>query len=172
MNKTRLVLFYSWSGNTRRAARLLAERAGADLVELEPVSPYPADCAQTVRQAGREIRQGICPALRPLSLDLSGCEALFLGTPNWCGTMAPPLQSFLRQALPQGLRIAPFCTHGGGGAGRIAADLARLCAGCEVLPLLSLRGDEVSAAGPAIDRWLEQIGLAPDRAEGGCRDEA
>ena len=56
MNKTRLVLFYSWSGNTRRAARLLAERAGADLVELEPVSPYPADYAQTVRQAGREIR--------------------------------------------------------------------------------------------------------------------
>ena len=54
-----------------------------------------------------------------------------------------------------------------GGAGRIAADLARLCAGCEVLPLLSLRGDEVSAAGPAIDRWLAQIGLAPDRAEGG-----
>ena len=137
MNKTRLVLFYSWSGNTRRAARLLAERAGADLVELEPVSPYPADYAQTVRQAGREIRQGVCPALRPLSLDLSGCEALFLGTPNWCG------------------------------AGRIAADLARLCAGCEVLPLLSLRGDEVSAAGPAIDRWLAQIGLAPDRAEGG-----
>ena len=113
MNKTRLVLFYSWSGNTRRAARLLAERAGADLVELEPVSPYPADYAQTVRQAGREIRQGVCPALRPLSLDLSGCEALFLGTPNWCGTMAPPLQSFLRQALPQGLRafVAKVAAH-------------------------------------------------------------
>lgn len=127
MNKTRLVLFYSWSGNTRRAARLLAERAGADLVELEPVSPYPADYAQTVRQAGREIRQGVCPALRPLSLDLSSCEALFLGTPNWCGTMAPPLQSFLRQALPQGLRIAPFCTHGGAARGASPRTL-RACA--------------------------------------------
>ena len=31
VNKTRLVLFYSWSGNTRRAARLLAER-GADAI--------------------------------------------------------------------------------------------------------------------------------------------
>ena len=172
MNKTRLVLFYSWSGNTRRAARLLAERAGADLGELEPVSPYPADYAQTVRRAGQEIRQGTCPALHPLSLDLSNCEALFLGTPNWCGTMAPPLRSFLCQALPQGLCIAPFCTHGGGGAGRIAVDLARLCAGCEVLPLLSLRGDEVSGAGSVIDRWLEQIGLAPDRTAGRRRDDA
>ena len=152
-----LVLFCSWSGHTRRAARIIAEQAGADLLELRPKEPYPATYAQTVRRARREIQAKLRPALHPLAQDWSGYETLFLGTPNWCGTIAPSLASFLYQTMPADKNIVPFCTHGGGGAGSIAREIAHYCIGCDVLPLLALRDDGVADWDQAAARWLLRV---------------
>ena len=35
-----LVLFYSYGGNTRRVAKLVQQETGADLCEIETVTPY------------------------------------------------------------------------------------------------------------------------------------
>ena len=35
-----LIAYFTWSGNTRGIARLLHQKVGGDLVELEPVTPY------------------------------------------------------------------------------------------------------------------------------------
>lgn len=46
MSKKSLGLFYSWSGNTRRIARIIAAKTGADLRELQP------ETDQTIRKEG------------------------------------------------------------------------------------------------------------------------
>ena len=155
MERNRLVLFYSWSGNTRRVAQMIAKRAGADLEERRPVEPYPRDYGMMVRRA-RTVEKAY-PALHPLAVDWRRYGTVFLGAPNWCGTMASPLAAFLYQTMPVDKSIIPFCTHGGGGAGSMAADVAHYCIGCDILPLLALWGNGGAGAEQQIAQWLLRV---------------
>lgn len=152
-----LVLFFSWSGNTRRIAHIIGTTLGADVAELQLETPYPQSYDAVLRQAKQEIQECRYPVLRPLSVEWSDYSAVYLGTPNWCSTMAPPVTSFLREIMPTEKVIAPFCTHGGGGAGRIAHDIKEYCIGCDVLPLLSICGDGGEQGKSVVVQWLEQV---------------
>lgn len=158
MEGSSLVVFYSWSGNTRQVARIIAKKAGAELCELRPGIPYPQDYAAVTAQAQQEIRAKVRPELSPLHLELDRYETIYLGTPNWYGTMAPPLASFLYQTMPTDKSILPFCTHGGGGSGKIAQDMAFYCMGCDMLPILALYGDGGPDRETQIGAWLKRTG--------------
>ena len=49
-----LVVFYSHTGNTRTIARHIQALTGCDLLDLEPVTPYPRDYDTVVSQAKKE----------------------------------------------------------------------------------------------------------------------
>lgn len=157
MSANSLVVFYSWSGNTHHVARLIAEQAGADLHEIKPITAYPVDYHQVAVQAKKELNLKFRPQLIPFNMNWDQYEVVYLGTPNWCGTMAPPLASFLWEWMPTDKMIVPFCTHGGGGAGRIAHDIADYCIGCNMLPLLSIYRDGGSGAEKEVGLWLKRI---------------
>lgn len=157
MSKKSLVLFYSWSGNTRRIARIIAEKTGADLRELRPEADYPQNYDEVLSQARDEIQRKQYPSLRPMDMDWSAYEAVYLGTPNWWSTTAPPVTAFLRKMMPTDKTIIPFCTHGGGGEGEIAHVVRSHCIGCDVLPLLSVREDGGAQAETLVAQWLKRI---------------
>lgn len=100
MGEDCLVLFYSWSGNTRRVAQMIAQQTHGDLLELRPRHPYPEEYSMTVKRARGEIQKKNYPELCPLELDVANYKTLFVGTPNWCGTVAPPVVSFLKEFMP------------------------------------------------------------------------
>ena len=155
MSKKSLVLFYSWSGNTRRIAQIIAEKTGADLRELQPETPYSQNYNAVLSQAKQEIQQKQYPALRPIDMDWNAYDVVYLGTPNWWSSIAPPVSSFLHEVMPTDKTIIPFCTHGGGGEGHIAHDMRSYCIGCNVLPLLSIQGDGGKRAEAQVKQWLK-----------------
>ena len=155
MPKKSLVLFYSWSGNTRRIAQIIAEKTGADLRELQPETPYSQNYNAVLSQAKQEIQQKQYPALRPIDMDWNAYDVVYLGTPNWWSSIAPPVSSFLHEVMPTDKTIIPFCTHGGGGEGHIAHDMRSYCIGCDVLPLLSIQGDGGKRAEAQVEQWLK-----------------
>lgn len=157
MSKKSLVLFYSWSGNTRRIARIIAEKTGADLRELRPEADYPRNYDEVLSQAREQIQRKQYPLLRPTDMDWSAYEAVYLGTPNWWSTTAPPVTAFLREMMPTDKTIIPFCTHGGGGEGEIAQVVRSHCIGCDVLPLLSIRENGGAQAETLVEQWLKRI---------------
>lgn len=157
MSKKSLVLFYSWSGNTRRIARIIAEKTGADLWELQPETDCPQNYDEVLSQARDEIQRKQYPPLRPMDLDWSAYEVVYLGTPNWWSTTAPPVTAFLREMMPTDKTIIPFCTHGGGGEGEIAHVVRSHCIGCDVLPLLPIREDGGAQAETLVEQWLKRI---------------
>jgi len=157
MAKKSLVLFFSWSGNTRRIAQIIAEKTGADIREIQPETPYPQDYNAVLSQAKQEIQRKNYPALRPIEMDWSAYDVIYLGTPNWWSSAAPPVTSFLHKVMPTEKTIIPFCTNGGGGEGHIARDVRAYCIGCDVLPILALQEDGGARAEAQVDQWLSHI---------------
>ncbi|MEM2930811.1 MAG: flavodoxin [Thermoproteota archaeon] len=106
-----LIVYYSWSGNTRRIARIIHKLVSGDIVELEPVNPYPQSYNATVEQAKREIQSGYKPPLKTKIDNIEHYEIIFIGSPNWWGSLAPPVASFLSQYDLSGKTIIPFCPY-------------------------------------------------------------
>ena len=72
------------------------------------------------------------PRLLPMSLDSSDYGLVFVGTPVWAFTFAPPLRTFFSRVLLSGAKAALFCTHKGG-PGKTLANMRAALASCEVV---------------------------------------
>ena len=159
MKKTGIIIFYSWSGNTGCIARLIQMQTGAQLFEIDPVNAYPAYYSECVKQAKKEIRGNFMPELVEMPDNLSDHDIVFIGSPIWWHTMAPPIFTFLSQVDLPGKIVIPFCTHGGGGKGHFPDDVAALCQNSTVLEDLELFGNSGRSAEKDISDWLTRIGI-------------
>ncbi|MEJ2735906.1 MAG: flavodoxin [Anaerolineae bacterium] len=92
-----LIVYYSRSGNTRRIAMLVHQEMGGTLHEIEPEAPYPRSYDATVDQAKKEIEAGHRPALESTLDSVESYNTIFVGSPNWWSTIAPPVASFLSE---------------------------------------------------------------------------
>lgn len=157
MSKQVLIAYYSWSGNTRRLAQIIHKIIGGTLFEIEPVTPYPNSYNATVGQARREIHSGYRPQLKTKLTSIEPYNVIFIGSPNWWGTIAPPVATFLSEHNFSGKVIAPFFTHGGGGVQNMLTDLKKLCPNSRVLEPYVVQGSRVSAAEKSVSEWLHRI---------------
>lgn len=106
-----LVAYYSYTGNTRAVTRTIAESAGGELFEIVPAKAYPADHDAVVDQARREIDAGVRPALKADRADAGDYDVIFIGSPSWWATIAPPVATFLASHDFKGKTVIPFITH-------------------------------------------------------------
>lgn len=157
--KRALVVYYSYTGNTRALAEQIGRSFGGDLFELQPVTPYASDYDTVVAQGKREVEAGYRPSLQAMPPHLAEYDIVFVGTPIWWYTIAPPIATFLAEANLVGKTVVPFCTHGGYGAGRSLEDVKRLAPHSRVVEQLSLRGGD-SYEQQDISAWLEKTGIA------------
>lgn len=136
-----LVVYYSYSGITRRLAEDIALITDGDLRELKPEKPYSFSYNTAVKEVREEIEKGYCPPLIQGAEAVENSEIVFIGSPNWLKTFAPPVLSFLRAVDLSGKTIIPFCTHGGGGFGRMIEDYKKECKNSIIRDGIALKGD-------------------------------
>lgn len=141
-------------GNTEVAAQMIQERTGGDLFRLELVQAYPYGYNACIAQAQDEQRRDARPELKAYPDSLEGYDTIYLGYPNYWGTMPMCVCTFLEHFDFTGKTIRPFCTHEGSGMGRSEADIRRLCPGAKVERGLAIHGAAVTRAGTAIEKWL------------------
>ena len=154
------VVYYSWSGNTRFAAETIAKMAGADIFEIKAETPYNSDFGKCCDEAKPECYG---KTLRPIKsiagLDLVQYDVVFVGTPNWWGTMAPPVRTWVTQnkdAL-KGKTVCLFQTHGGGGMQRVGKDFAEVIGdAAKVLPPKALSGSSIKSSIPALEAFVSE----------------
>lgn len=158
MNKS-LVVYYTWSGHTKRMAELIASKTNADILELKPELPYSNNYNTVVDQAKMEIRKGYMPPLQKFNIDLNVYNVIFVGTPNWWSTMAPPLATFLSQNNFNSKIIVPFASHGGGGKGHIEKNIISLCPNSKVLGIWAAYEGGNSGTDKEIHEWLRENSL-------------
>ena len=130
--KSILIAYFSHSGITKKAAVLIHEIVGGDIYEIKELEPYPRNYNAVTGQAKQEIAKGHKPALKGNLPDISKYDVIFIGSPNWWSTIAPPLTTFLSSLDLTGKTIIPFITHGGGGLNRTVNDIKKLVQGASV----------------------------------------
>lgn len=147
-----LVIYYSWSGNTRQVAQAIAKELNADIYEIKTVEPYPENYSQTVNLAREQLRGNQRPAIQNDVPDLARYSAILLGTPNWWSHVSMPVFTFMDQNDLSGKVILPFVTHGGGGVASCEDDIRNKYPNADVRTAYSCHSASYSAE--SIRRWL------------------
>lgn len=139
-----LVVFYSRTGTTRRAASALAEMLDADVEEIvvtrDRAGPfgYLRSLVEAINQKPAEI---VAAKRDPSAYDL-----VVIGSPVWAGCVSSPVRAYLvanQRRLP---RVAFFCSFAQRGADSALTQMRTLArksplAECRVTPRETLHGD-------------------------------
>jgi flavodoxin len=83
-------------------------------------------------------------------------DMIYLGFPNYWGTMPMPVFTFLEQCRLRGKRICLFCTHEGDGFGHSKQDVQRLCPGAIIEAGPAILGAHISEAQSIITKWISE----------------
>lgn len=150
-----LVVYYSHSGNTKKAANMIADLRNADVIELVPKEAYPTGLWDVVEIFKKDIASDGRREINPYSINMEDYDTVFIGTPNWGDTFATPLLSFFDVEDLKEKRIAPFVTHGGGGVGRCADDIIKYSGSNESTKPLVYKGGSVTKSN--VETWLDKI---------------
>ena len=154
----RLVVYLSRSGNTRVIAGALGRRFGADVFELRPRDPWPADYDEMVTWASR-LRESNADV--PLAGSVEGLDryrTLFLGFPIWGTDLPAVTRSFLRSHDLSGKTVVPFITHGGYGPGSSIQTARASAPDARFLEPFVLRCDQERSTLDSLNAWLENTG--------------
>ncbi len=143
-------------GNTEAAAEMIRQLTQAELFRLEPVQAYSDGYNDCIAEAQADQRRDARPELKRYPESLDNYETIYLGYPNYWGTMPMCVFTFLERFDFTGKTILPFCTHEGSGMGRSEADIKRLCPGAAIKKGLAHHGGSVQSAKADIEKWLKK----------------
>lgn len=155
--KKGLIVYYSWSTKTHELAKKIADKSNGTLFEILTKEPYTKDYSALTRQAKKEIQERYLPELMD-DCSIDEYDTIFIGSPNWWGTMAPPVMSFIKKHDFSGKTVIPFCTHGGGGQQRVLTDIQAACNNANTKIGLCLSSSEVNTSDAIIKEWIKKLG--------------
>ncbi len=121
------VVYYSMSGNTKYVAQKIAEKTGADLVELVPEKSYPDKGMKKFLWGGKSALMGEKPALVPYEFNADEYDTVIIGSPVWASSVTPPINTFLGDHGEEikGKKLAVFLCFAGGGADKAIKKLKK-----------------------------------------------
>jgi flavodoxin len=96
-----LVVYYSLDGHTRLIADIIAAQTDADLHELKPANEKTRRGFAKFFWGGKSVVFNEKPKLKDALPDLSAYDLIFIGTPIWASSFAPPVNTFLSD-IPAG----------------------------------------------------------------------
>ena len=160
MSKKILVAYFSASGVTAKAAKALAEAAGADLYEIKPEKPYTREdlnwndkkSRSSVEMNNKTSR----PAIEGKVADMARYQTVFVGFPIWWYVAPTIINTFLESYDFSGKTVVPFATSGGSGMGKTNTGLAPSCPGAVLLDGKMLNGMQSQAD---LKAWVESLNL-------------
>jgi len=108
------IIYYSYSGNTKKVAEILAELLGesGQVQQMELIAPeesksFLAQCRKALYHLKAKIN--------PVQVDLSGFDLICLGSPVWAFAPAPAMNTYLDVCTGlEGKKVILFTTYGSG----------------------------------------------------------
>ena len=153
-----LVAYFSASGVTASAAKMLAKAMDADLYEIMPEVPYTrADLDWTNKKSRSSIEMNDLksrPAIAGKISNMEEYDVIFVGFPIWWYVAPTIINTFLESYDLTGKTIIPFATSGGSGMGKTNENLLPSCQGATLLQGKMLNG---KLSEKELKKWLDGL---------------
>lgn len=150
-------------GNTAVIAEIIADETGADLFQIEPVTPYPTTYKELLNIAQKEINDDSRPEISSTVDKMDDYDVVYIGYPIWYGNMPKIVYNFLESYNFTGKTVIPFCTHGGSGLSGTESEIAKICDGATMKSGFAIEGktaqDDQDKARSNVEEWLKEGGL-------------
>ena len=94
-----VIVYFTHSGNTELAAKQVAEVTGAKMIRLLPEQPYSSEDVNWVNKQSRctqeHLNKSLRPAIKPIDIDFTKVDTLFVGFPIWWHEEPAVIRTFL-----------------------------------------------------------------------------
>ena len=110
----RIIIYYSLSGNTEEAVKLISELLGIETLKIDTVKEMPKSFAAQLLIGGGQVAFNKIPKLKPIDKDLSIYDEIFIGTPIWNSKGVPAINALLKDETVSKKVTGIIITSGGG----------------------------------------------------------
>ena len=124
-----LVVYFSATGTTAKAARTIADVTGGTLYGIVPQQAYTSDdldwndrqSRSSVEMKNPQAR----PALKDTKLNVAASDVIFIGYPIWWDQAPRIINTFIESLDLKGKTLVPFATSGGSGISNSVRELRK-----------------------------------------------
>ena len=131
-----LVAYFSASGRTAHAAKVIAETLNAELYQIQPEVIYTEEDLnwrdKTARSTVEMHDLTYRPGVADLNAPVHDAEVIYLGFPIWWYIAPTIINTFLESYDFSGKKIILFATSGGSGFGETLKHLSKSCPNAEI----------------------------------------
>lgn len=159
MNKT-LIVYYSYTGNTKKIANIIKDKLNCDILELIPKVPYSKDYQTVVDEEQRMQGANHLREYESININLNDYDTIIIGTPVWWYRETPVIRTFLKENDLSNKRIIPFATNAGW-LGKTFIEIKNMCANSKVESEMNIvfesYSDELVTPLSEIEKWISKI---------------
>lgn len=157
----KLVVYYSYTNNTKVIANMIKKKIDCDMIELIPKVPFSSDYQTVVDEYQNNSVNKNEVLINDINVNLDNYDEIIIGTPVWWYTICPVVITFLKQYDLSGKTIIPFATNAGW-LGRTFKDFEKLCNNSTIKNEMNIVFDfnnlnELKTSTNEINNWIEKL---------------
>ena len=156
----KLVVYFSYTNNTRTIANKIREKLNCDILEIKTVIPYSNDYQTVVDDEQNSEASNHLPEIQKIDVDLIQYDEIILGTPVWWYRPVPAIRTFLNQYDLSGKTIKPFATNAGW-LGKTFKEIKALCPNSKVEEGMNIvfesYSDKLVTSEKEIENWINTL---------------
>lgn len=152
-----LIAYFSYSGNTENAAKILQEKTGADLFEITMEHPYHGNIYDVSQY---DLMHEIRPALSAHVENMAQYDVILLGYPTWHGDTPMAIRTFLEEYDFTGKKVIPFCSSGSSSPNTSFAHVKESAKGADVLDGFWTASSGLGRINETVPAWLDGLGIS------------
>lgn len=146
-------------GTTEYVANIIKNELNADIRLIETVDKYTDNFDDLVIKNRDEMNKNYFPKIKPLNIDISKYNIIFIGFPVWANDIPMAVRSFIKDYNLSTKTIIPFCTHNGYGVGRSYSTIRNMINNANILEGLSLDSSNIQSRNNQIKDWIKKLNL-------------
>lgn len=155
----KLIIYHSYTGNTKTIAESIQKNLNCDILELTPKVPFSDDYQEVVDKYQKNSIKDKEIEINEITINLDEYSEIILGSPVWWYTVTPVIATFFKQYDLSNKTIYPFATNAGW-LGHTFEDIKKLCPNSIVKNEMNIvfsedyRQKELITSPEEIDNWI------------------